>query len=137
MPQMKGLYATFSSWNIAHSTLNIQHSPFTTHFHAGFISILSPLRTISPSSSQVIIMARFRGYSSKQFLFHILTFCGKSTNFIRYYKIKIAFFIRRQRINQSNASYLMFTFFAIHYYKEYAYKSTIIISDRHNKYSYI
>ena len=28
MPQMKGLYATFSSWNIAHSTLNIQHSTF-------------------------------------------------------------------------------------------------------------
>lgn len=31
MPQMKGLYATFSSWNIAHSTLNIQHLTFTIH----------------------------------------------------------------------------------------------------------
>ena len=27
----KGLYATFSSWNIAHSTLNIHHSTFTIH----------------------------------------------------------------------------------------------------------
>ena len=37
--------------SIQHSTLNIHHSPFTTHFHAGLISILSPSRTISPSSS--------------------------------------------------------------------------------------
>ena len=40
-----------STLNIQHSTFNIQHSPFTTHFHAGLISILSPSRTISPSSS--------------------------------------------------------------------------------------